>query len=231
MAPSKRRASSSTRARPSLSRWGFRLVEEQDVRLLCEAGREREFVVGEADLEQRSSGPGVGAWAADGLEALESTLLTSQHPGHPIEVGDHLGASELRPEGSQLTLQLDEVLSGCEDRLDRGPIVAGRVLVEVGDARLPMDEDVAAVRCLEPCKDLSSVDLPLPFAPTTRMQAPGSTVTSAPSRMRREPKDFVIERPASSVTGGGACASGHSTGRACRRPGSPRRSGPSRRSG
>ena len=194
---------------------GLGLVEEQDVGLLLEAGGERDelalatreavgrqgqLVLREPELEQGGPRSSRGARAAGSLEALECLLLAREHPRHPIEVGDHLRAAELRREPGQLPLELDEIGACVEHRLERRPVVTGGMLVEICDADAPATRHLAAVGSLEPGQDLQQVDLPPPFGPTTPIRAAGSIARSAPSRMRREPNDFVIARPARSVT-------------------------------
>ena len=147
----------------------LRLVEQQDVGLLLEAGREGDelalttreaagrqgqLILGEPELEERGTGPAGGARAAGSLEALERLLLAGEHPRHPVEVGDHLGAAELRRELGQLPIELDQIRARVEHRLERRPVVTGRVLVEIGDAGAPATRHLAAVGSLEPGQDL-----------------------------------------------------------------------------
>ena len=96
----------------------------------------------------------VAARAAGRLEALERLLLAGEHPRHPVEVGDHLGAAELRRQLGQLMVELDQVGACVEHRLQRRAVVAGGMLIEVRDARAPAARDLAGVGSLEPGQDL-----------------------------------------------------------------------------
>ena len=96
----------------------------------------------------------VGARPAGRFVSLERVLLACEHARHPVEVRDHLRASELRAELVQLLLELHEVGPGVEHRLQRRAVVTGRVLVEVGDASPAPAGDLAAVGGLEAREDL-----------------------------------------------------------------------------
>ena len=90
----------------------LRLVEQEHVRLLREAGgerdqlplaarerarRQRELGLLEADVEQHGAGAPVEARPAGRLPALDQLLLRAQHARHPVEVGGELGRAELLP--------------------------------------------------------------------------------------------------------------------------------------
>ena len=157
------------RARPSLSRWASGSSSSSTsgccsrqaasaISLRCPPERLR---VGsdsssgrEPELEQGGARPPRGARPAGSLEALERLLLAGEHPRHPVEVGDHLGAPELRRELGQLPLELDEIGPRVEHGLERGPVVTGRVLVEIGDPRAAAARHLAAVGSLEAGEDL-----------------------------------------------------------------------------
>ena len=159
-----------------------------------------ELVAREPDLEQRRAGPALDARPAGRLEPLERLLLAREHPRHATQVGDHLVATELRREYRQLAFQLDEVGPCIEDGLEWRALVTGRVLVEIHDSRTPAVGDIAAVGGFEPGEDLQQRRLAAPVRPDDADASPRRTVRSAPSRMRRDPNDFVIAWPASSVT-------------------------------
>ena len=148
---------------------GLGLVEQEHVRLLLEAGRERdqlslaaregagreeELVGREPDLEESRAGATLGARPAGRLEPFERLLLAGEDAGHPTEVGDHLVAAELVRECRELALELDEIGSCRENGLERRPRVAGRVLVEVRDPGAAAARDLAAVGGLLAREDL-----------------------------------------------------------------------------
>ena len=152
-----------------MSRWASGSSSKQDVRLLLEAGGERDelslatreaggrkgqLIRREPELEQGGASPAGGTRATGSLEALERLLLAGEYPRHPVEVGDHLGAAELRREPGQLPVELDEIGASVEHGLERRSLVAGGVLVEICDAGATAARDLPAVGSLEPGQDL-----------------------------------------------------------------------------
>ena len=214
------RASCSTRARPSLSRWASGSSSSSTSGCCSRHAAsamsfrwppERLRVGSDSSAAERPSSSRaararpVGARPAGGFESLERVLLPGEHARHPVEIGDHLGAAELRAELGQLVLELDEVGARVEHGLRAA---CGRHRPGAGRDRRRGRRAGGRPRRRRaprgPARIFSSVDLPPPFGPTTPIRAFGSTARSAPSRMRREPKDFVIARPASSVIADGA---------------------------
>ena len=143
----------------------LRLVQQQDVRLLGEAGgecdqlplatrerarREREILLLDADVEQHRACAAVEAGTAGRLPLFHELLLAAQHARHLLQVGGELGPAELLGYAVQLTVELGEIGPGRAHRLERRPPVAERMLREVGDRRAAAADDRARVGLLDP---------------------------------------------------------------------------------
>ena len=141
------------------------LVEEQDVRVLGEAGGERDQLalparerirrqeqVGLVDpeVEQHRARPAVDARPAGGLPALDQLLLAAQHAGHPVEIGGELGRCELLGDTVKIAVELVEIGTGRTDGLECVPLVSERVLREEGDDDPAPPHRCARVGLLEP---------------------------------------------------------------------------------
>ena len=150
----------------------------------------------EPELEQGGAGPARGARAAGSLEALERLLLAGEHPRHPIEVGDHLRRSRA---ASRARSAPDRARRDRGVRRAPSRAASGRHRQGAGRGRrraTPRRRDTSPPSgASSPARIFSRVDLPPPFGPTTPIRASGSIARSAPSRMRREPNDFVIAAP------------------------------------
>ena len=112
----------------------LRLVEEQHVRVLGEAGGERDqlaLAAGEGarrqgqvgfldpDVEQHRAGAAVDARPAGGLPALDELLLPVEDARHLVEVGGELRRGELVRDSMEVAVELVEVGTGSADGLER----------------------------------------------------------------------------------------------------------------
>ena len=143
----------------------FGLVEQEDVGVLGEAGREcdqlslaaregvrRQRQVGlfEPEVEQRRPRAAVDARPAGFLPALDELLLAPKDARHLVEVGRELGRGELVGDPMQLAVELVEVGPRRADGLERVPLVPERMLrQEGGDDAAPAHRG-SGVRLLEP---------------------------------------------------------------------------------
>ena len=181
------------------------LVEEEHVRVLGEAGGERDQLalparerarrqeqVGLVDpeVEQHRAPAAVDARPAGGLPALDQLLLAAEHARHPVEIGGELWLGELLGDAVQVAVELVEVGAGRADRLERVPLAAERMLRQERDDDAAAPHRGAGVGLLEPGDQLQHRRLAGAVAPTTPTRAPGSIAKSSPSSTVRLPNDL-----------------------------------------
>ena len=143
----------------------LRLVEQEDVGILREAGgerdqlplaarerirRQRELVLREPEVEQHRARPALDARPARRLPALDQLLLPAQDAAHAVEIAGERGGRELVGDAVQLPVELVEVRPRRPHRLRRGPLVAQRVLRQERDDDAAPADARAGIRLLEP---------------------------------------------------------------------------------
>ena len=183
----------------------FRLVEQQDIGILGEAGRERDQLslaarqrvrrqrqVGlfEPEVEQRRPPTAVDARPAGFLPPLDKLLLATENALHLVQVGRELRRGELVRDPVQLAVELVQVgTRGAHgfERIRSSPSgCCGRNEVTIPRRRT----EVPASGSSSPAMSRSMVDLPEPFAPITPTRARGSIAKSRPSSTVRLPNDL-----------------------------------------
>ena len=143
----------------------LRLVEQQDLRILGEAGGERdqlplaarergrrqgEIGLLDSDIEQCRPCPPLDARAAERLPALEQLFLTAEHARHLLEVCGESRRPQLIRDAVQLAVELGEVGSSRKHRLDGSARVAEWMLREVGDGEPAAAHRRSGIGLLEP---------------------------------------------------------------------------------
>ncbi len=140
---------------------GLGLVEQQQVGLADQAGRERDelaLAAGERPGGQRQvivvETEGVEGGARLTREAgaarfhppIEQDLLPREHPIHAGQVADDLRTPELGLHGPHLGVERGDVGTSGEHGLFRRPVVAVGMLLEVGDGEILAPDHLAAGR-------------------------------------------------------------------------------------